>query len=205
MPDDDGSPADGPVAVVADPTAVDAAAVAARLEQVEVLLTALSRRRDDEAERAAARERVIERQHADIERLRADERFGLLQPVLVDLCALRNDLLRQAATLPADLSIERMAGLLRSFADTVEDTLLRCGVEALPREVGTPFAPRRQRVVRVVGIDDPERDGTVAEVVQDGYAEITGDRVVLPSRVAVHRVGASPAQDSNGTKEHVDV
>ena len=31
------------------------------------------------------------------------------------------------------------------------------------------------------------RDGTVAEVVQDGYAEIAGGQVVVPARVKVHR------------------
>jgi molecular chaperone GrpE (heat shock protein) len=94
-----------------------------------------------------------------------------------------------------------MAALLESFAASVEDTLLGCGVEVLPREVGAPFTPRRQQVARVVEVDDPERDGTVAEVVQDGYAEIDGGRVVAPARVVVHR---APARDTNATKEHVD-
>jgi F0F1-type ATP synthase epsilon subunit len=55
-------------------------------------------------------------------------------------------------------------------------------------------------VAKVVEIDDPDRDGTVAEVVQDGYAEVDGGRVVVPARVAVHRA----AGDRNATKEHVD-
>jgi molecular chaperone GrpE len=143
--------------------------------------------------------------------MRTDERFGLLQPVVVDLCALRNDLLRQAATLPADLSVERMRDLLESFAASIEDALLRCGVEPQARDVGVPFVPRRQRVARVVETDDPERDGTVAEIVQDGYAEIDDGRVVVPARVAVHRA-AGPVKDpnadmnadTNATKEHVD-
>ncbi len=191
---DAGDGADG------SPSPPDPAVVAARLADLEAAVTALARRHDSESARAEARERVIERQHADIERMRTDERFGLLQPVLVDLCALRNDLLRQAATLPADLPVERMVALLESFAASVEETLLRCGVEVQPREVGAPFVPRRQRVAKVVEIDDPDRDGTVAEVVQDGYAEVDGGRVVVPARVAVHRA----AGDRNATKEHVD-
>jgi molecular chaperone GrpE len=209
-PDPDAEPvADAAAAAAEEPAPVipGETAIAARLADIEASLTALTRRHDDDAERAAARERVIERQHADIERLRTDERFGLLQPVLVDLCALRNDLLRQASTLPPDLSVARMVDLLESFAASVEDTLLRCGVEPQPREVGTPFAPRRQRVARVVEVADPERDGTVAEIVQDGYAEVDGGRVVLPTRVAVHRAVAAPPQNTDATdamKEHVD-
>jgi molecular chaperone GrpE (heat shock protein) len=113
-------------------------------------------------------------------------------------------MLRQAARMPADQTVERMVDLLKSFAASVEDTLLRCGVEAQPRAVGMPFAPRQQRVARVVDTDDPERDGTVAEIVQDGYAEVDGGRVVVPTRVAVHRAVQVTAQETNATKEHVD-
>jgi hypothetical protein len=38
-----------------------------------------------------------------------------------------------------------------------------------------------------VEIDDLERDGTVAEVLQDGYAEIDGGKVVVPTRIRLHR------------------
>ena len=185
----------------ADPTEV---VLVGRLAGLEAAVTALAHRYDSESARAEARERVIERQHSDIERLRTDERFGVLQPVLVDLCALRNDLLRQATKMPPDQSVERMATLLVSFAASVEDTLLRYGVEPQPRAVGVPFAPRQQRVARVVDTDDPQRDGTVAEIVQDGYAEVDGGRVVVPTRVAVHRTVQVTAQDTNATKEHVD-
>jgi molecular chaperone GrpE (heat shock protein) len=211
MPDDGGALPEGPDAVqppvepqspAVDEPATDAPdEVTARLAEVEAALVALARRHDSESERAAARERVIERQHADIERLRTDDRFGLLRPVVVELGRLRNDLLRQAGSLRPDYSVDEMVKLLRSFADSVEDTLLECGVGVLPHEVGAPFAPRHQQVARIVEVDDPERDGTVAEVVQDGYTEVDGGRVVVPARVTVHRV---PAGDTNATKEHVD-
>jgi molecular chaperone GrpE (heat shock protein) len=194
MPDDDGAPIEAP-ADSAD------SAIVARLGAVEEALGALTRRFDADSERAAARERVIDRQHADIERLRADERGGAMRPVITDLCRLRNDLLRQAATLPPDLSPEQVAALLASFAESVEEALLRCGVEVSAHAAGAPFDPRRQQVARVVADADPARDGTVAEVVQDGYVEIDGGRVVLPARVAVHR---APAGATNATKEHVD-
>jgi molecular chaperone GrpE len=207
MPDHDGAPQDGPAGVPddsdapADGASVDTPAPPGALAEVQAALLALAHRFDAESERAAARERVIDRQHADIERLRAVERVGAMRPLITDLCLLRNDLLRQATTLPADISAERVAGLLESFAVTVEESLLRCGVEVQPREVGGRFAPGRQQVARVIEVDDPDRDGTVAEIVQDGYAEIDGGRVVAPARVTVHR---ATVRDSNATKEHVD-
>jgi molecular chaperone GrpE len=180
--------------------------VAVRLAAVEEAVTALAARLDRESERAAARERVIDRQHADIERLRGDERVGVLRPVVTDLCRLRNDLLRQALAVPAEVSPAQVAALLDSYAVSVEEALLRCGVEVLPCEVGSPFTPGRQQVARVVEVDDPQRHGTVAEVVQDGYAEVDGGRVVLATRVAVHRTPAVNTGDTGGTdtREHVD-
>ena len=206
MPDDGGAPPEGAgggthgSAVASDTGGLP---VVERLTAVEEAVTALVRRFDAESERAAARERVIDRQHADIERLRADERVGALRPVITDLCRLRNDLLRQSTSLPEDVSAGQVATLLESYAVSVEETLSRCGVEVLPQEVDTPFAPHRQQVARIVEVDDPQRDGTVAEVVQDGYAEVDGGRIVMAARVAVHRARAT-AQDPDAAREHAD-
>jgi molecular chaperone GrpE len=158
-----------------------------RLAAVEAALTEMAQRFGGESDRALARERVIDRQHEEIERLRSVERAGQLRPVVTDLCRLRNGLLRQAGTVPAEMTGPQVAVLLDSFAATVEEILERCGVVVLPGEVGVAFAPSRQQVAAVVEIDDPERDGTVAEVVQDGYAEIDSGKVVVPARIRLHR------------------
>jgi molecular chaperone GrpE len=158
-----------------------------RLAAVEAALAEMAQRFGGESDRALARERVIDRQHEEIERLRSVERAGQLRPIVTDLCRLRNGLLRQAGTVPAEMTGPQVAVLLDSFAATVEEILERCGVVVLPGEVGAAFAPSRQQVAAVVEIDDPERDGTVAEVVQDGYAEIDGGKVVVPARIRLHR------------------
>lgn len=158
-----------------------------RLAAMESTLAELTQRFVGESDRALARERVIDRQHAEIERLRSVERAGQLRSVVTDLCRLRNGLLRQAETVPAEMTGPQVQTLLDSFAATVTEALERCGVAVLPREVGAAFAPSRQQVAAVVEIDDPERDGTVAEVVQDGYAEIDGGKVVIPARIRLLR------------------
>ncbi|HWR47654.1 MAG TPA: nucleotide exchange factor GrpE [Pseudonocardiaceae bacterium] len=158
-----------------------------RLAAVEATLAEVAQRFAGESDRALARERVIDRQHAEIERLRTLERAGQLRPVVTDLCRLRNGLLRQAGTVPAEMTGPQVATLLESFAATVEEMLERCGVVVLPEEVGAAFASSRQQVAAVVEINDPGRDGTVAEVVQDGYAEIDGGKVVVPARIRLHR------------------
>jgi molecular chaperone GrpE len=161
--------------------------LALRLAAIEAVLLDVTHGFAGESDRALARERVIDRQHEEIERLRSIERAGQLRPVITDLCRLRNGLRRQAGTVPAEMTGSQVANLLDSFASTVEETLERCGIAVLPCAVGTAFEPKRHQVVGVVEIDDLERDGTVAEVLQDGYAEIDGGKVVVPTRIRLHR------------------
>jgi molecular chaperone GrpE len=163
------------------------AELALRLAAVEAALLNVTQRFASENDRALARERVIDRQHEEIERLRSIERAGQLRPVVTDLCRLRNGLRRQAGTVPAEMTGLQVANLLDSFASTVEETLERCGIAVLPCAVGVAFEPKRHQVVGVVEIDDPEREGTVAEVLQDGYAELDGGKVVVPARIRLHR------------------
>jgi molecular chaperone GrpE len=189
--------ADEPAAVgQSDPPQLPAE-LEVRLAALESTLVEVVQRLAGDNDRALARERVIDRQHAEIERLKSVERAGQLRPVVTDLCRLRNGLLRQAETVPAEMTGPQVATLLDSFAATVADTLERCGVVALPREVGGAFAPSRQQVATVVDIDDPERDGTVAEVVQDGYAEIDGGKVVVAARISLHRYAPKDKKETS--------
>lgn len=176
-----------------------------RLAAVESAVGGLVEAVEAGNDRAVARERVIDRQHQEIERLRSVERVGTMRPVVTDLCRLRNDLLRQAATLGRGTTVEQFADLLRSYADSVEETLDRCGVGVQPRVVGALFEPGRQQVAGVVEVHGPELDGTVAEVLQDGYSEIDGGKVVVPARITLRRaVAVGPDGVGNGTKENTD-
>jgi molecular chaperone GrpE len=163
------------------------AELAWRLTSIETGLAEVAQRFAGENARALARERVIDRQHEEIERLKVIERVGQLRPIVTDLCRLRNDLLRQAGTVPDEITGPQVTTLLDSFAATVEEILERCGIVVLPRDVGAPFASSRQEIAAVVEINHPERDGTVVDVVHDGYAEIHDGKVVVPARVRVHR------------------
>ena len=69
--------------------------------------------------RAEQREAVIDFLRSELETLRRGERRGLLRPVLAEMCRLREDLISQAASLPADFDAAKAAGLLRSYAETL--------------------------------------------------------------------------------------
>lgn len=179
---------EGDLAVVALVDAPPSSAeFASRLTAIEAGLAEVAQRFACESTRALARERVIDRQHEEIERLKVIERVGQLRPIVTTLCRLRNGLLRQAGTVPDEITGPQVTTLLDSFAATVEEILERCDVVVLPRDVGAPFASSRQEIAAVVEINHPERDGTVVDVVHDGYAEIHDGKVVVPARVRVHR------------------
>jgi molecular chaperone GrpE len=145
--------------------------------------------------RAEARERVIDQLHAEVERLRVGGQGVVLRPAVTDLQHLRDDLLRQARTLPAEVSGEQVKGLLESFALSAELALERCGCVPVRPETGAVFSGREHRAVKVVETQRPEQDGTVADVLTDGYVDATDQRVLTPARVHVWRWTASQPEE----------
>jgi len=136
-------------------------------------------------DRAAAREQIIDRLHAENQRLRSGELQLLLRPILTDLQRLRNELLGGAGDRP--LSPEQVAALLASYASSVELTLERGGIRVVRPRSGIPFDPAAHRVVGVVPTGDSALDGTVADVTADGYVDAVSGRTALPASVLVHR------------------
>jgi molecular chaperone GrpE len=172
-----------------DPVTVEESGWEAVLTELTGLRTQVSREQD----RAAAREQIIDRLHAENQSLRAGERTLLLRPLLTDLQRLRHELIRQADRLPAQFSSGQAAELLRSYAYNLELTLERGGIAVLMPEPGAAFDPSLHRASSVVAADDQDLNGTVAEVALDGYRDVESGRVVTPAEVRVHRwVPADP-------------
>ncbi|MGC5031778.1 nucleotide exchange factor GrpE [Micromonospora sp. DT229] len=181
----------GPEPVDTDSATVDAAATGSdgllqRLDRLDLGVQELRRELAAAHERAAAQERIIDRLHEDNQRLRAGERQLVLRPLLTDLYRLHADLLRQAASLPVDLSATRAAELLTSFAYSAELSLERGGVQVYRPAVGEQFDPSRHRATGVVPAAGPNDDGQIAEAVGVGYLDsVTGRPLALaPVRVS---------------------
>jgi molecular chaperone GrpE (heat shock protein) len=170
------------------------------LERIAAVLAAVRSELAQANERAAARERIIDRLHEENQRLRAGERQLLLRPVMVDLSRLRNDLLRQAATLPEDTVRAQVVTLLESFACSVEQALERCGVYPICPAPGAEFDPRQHLAMDTVPARDGERDGQVAQVLADGYRDSVTGRVLTPAQVKVARwiPPTQPEQQASG-------
>jgi molecular chaperone GrpE len=136
-------------------------------------------------DRAAQREGVIDYLRAELETLRWGERRGMLRPLLTEMCRLRNDLLRQAATLPEDYDAGQAAELLISFAETVEQALQNNGVDSYAPGEGEPFDPRLHRRRRGADSTDPGQAGRIAGVLRDGYLELETNNPIVPAEVTV--------------------
>jgi molecular chaperone GrpE len=147
--------------------------------------------------RAQQRESVIDHLSAELERLRRGERRGLLRPLLVEICRLRNDLLRQAGELPADFDAERAALLLRSYAESAELALENSGVVAFAPDGGDAFDPRMHRRVGGEPAGDPALVGRIARVRRDGYLDVDAGSPIAPAEVVVFAAAAGEGPQGN--------
>jgi molecular chaperone GrpE len=135
--------------------------------------------------RAQQREGVIDHLSAEVDKLRRGERRVLLRPLLVEICRLRNDLLRQAGELPADFDTRRAALLLRSYAESAELTLENSGVVTFAPDCGDAFDPRMHRRVGGEPASEPAFAGRIARVLRDGYLDVDANSPIAPAEVVV--------------------
>jgi molecular chaperone GrpE len=184
------APAAGPAAAGQDGSGDrDAGTALAALSAAVSDLAGAAERYHD---RAAQREGVIDYLRMELETLRRGERRGMLRPLLTEMCRLRNDLLRQAATLPPDYDAEQAAKLLVSFAETVDLALENNGVVSYAPDAGDPFDPRRHRRVRGAQSDDPAQAGRIARALRDGYLDTEANSPIVPAEVAVFTAVKEP-------------
>jgi molecular chaperone GrpE len=135
--------------------------------------------------RAERRESVIDHLHTEVDGLRRGERRGLLRPLLVEICRLRHDLLRQAEDLPADFDADRSRLLLRSYAESVELALDNNGVVTFSPAEGDPFDPRMHRRVGGEPTDDDDAVGRIAVVRRDGYLDVDSTSPIALAEVVL--------------------
>lgn len=165
--------------------APEAAPTAAMLTEISATVREVAQLSQRYHARAEQREGVIDLLRSEVEVLRRGERRGLLRPVLADLCRLRSDLLAQATALPADFDAAKAAGLLRSYAESIELTLESNGVVTYAPDGGERFDPRLHRRVGGEPATDPALAGHVAGVRRDGYLDIEANSPIAPAEVTV--------------------
>jgi molecular chaperone GrpE len=163
----------------------DADSPAARATELAAAVRELSSSAERFHERSEQREGVIDYLRSELEVLRRGERRGLLRPLLTDMCRLRNDLLRQASCLPDDYDAEKAAGLLQSYAESIQLTLESNGVVTYVPDRGDSFDPRKHRKVKSADSTDPAMIGRIFAVQRDGYLDIEANSPITPAEVTV--------------------
>lgn len=151
-----------------------------RLETLQMLLE-----REQRAE--AARERVVDRLHAELQEYKQDLLLKVQRPIFIDLIQLHDDIGKLIEAQPADQSEAPRPGAVRPVLESIqtgiEDILYRQGVEPFVHE-GHDFDPRKQRAVSTVATDDRALAKTVAARLRKGFQ--AGDKIIRPEIVTVY-------------------
>lgn len=176
-----------------DATLIEAPPSSAVLGRLDALEAALQQRLDGlsaqftrEARAEATREKIVDRLHAELQDYKADMLLSTMRPVFLDLIQLHDDIGKVVASLAeTPLEPDRLAGLLSSFQQGIEDILYRQGVEPFVAE-DDAFDARRQRAVSTTATSDPDQARRIAARLRKGFA--AGDRVIRPEIVSVYKL-----------------
>ncbi|RCG28223.1 nucleotide exchange factor GrpE [Sphaerisporangium album] len=168
---------------------------ARQIEELARQLAALTETMRREHERAAHREQVIDRLHAENQQLRHGIVQEVLAPVRTALYRLHDTVTRVAARWASDdpPSAELAGPLLAAMADEVAEVLGRTGAERVSVRPGDPYDAALHRPTGTSPVD-AGADGTVVEVLADGF--VAGDRVLRKASVIVGRADSEAKPDA---------
>ncbi|MGH6812442.1 MAG: nucleotide exchange factor GrpE [Methylocella sp.] len=158
-------------------------------------------------ENAALKDKVLralaemENQRRRAEREVADAKTYGVTSFALDMLTFADNLRRAVESLPADTR-EQAGASLKALIEGVElterDFLSRLGKYGVKKlePLGAKFDPNLHEALFEVP-DETAPNGTVVQVVEDGYA--IGDRVLRPAKVGVSRGGPKPANENGPT------
>jgi molecular chaperone GrpE (heat shock protein) len=144
-------------------------------------LTAATER---EHERAAHREKIIDRLHEDNQELRRGELQAMLDPIRTSLYRLHDMVRRESRRWSEGTGDPAHVGpLLSAIADEIAEALARAGAERYTAEPGEPFDQVRHKPVETVAVTDPALDGAVMAARGDGFQR--GERILRRAEVVI--------------------
>jgi molecular chaperone GrpE len=156
-------------------------------ERLDRRLEALQTLFEREQRAEAARERVVDRLHAELQEYKQDLLLKVQRPIFIDLIQLHDDIGKMIDAQPADQPeaprASSVCALLESIQTGIEDILYRQGVEPFVRD-GNDFDPRRQRALSTAPTDNPAMSKTIAARLRKGFQ--AGDKIIRPELVTVY-------------------
>ena len=137
-----------------------------------------------EHERAAHREKIIDRLHEDNQELRRGELQAMLDPIRTSLYRLHDMVRRESRRWTEDGGDPAHVGpLLSAIADEIAEALARAGAERYTADPGEPFDQARHKPVDTMAVTDPALDGTVMAARRDGFRR--GEQILRRAEVVI--------------------
>ena len=130
--------------------------------------------------------KIVDQMHRELQKYRDDMYARLVRPILMDVVAIRDSILRQFKEYSGRPEGERNIPLklFETYAFDAEDILSRNDVEFYNSEEESDFVPVRQRAVKKVTTDDQSLHSKIAESIADGYSY--NGKTISPEKVAVY-------------------
>jgi len=172
-------------------------ALDARIAALEQLFKAKILRTEHE-------EKIINQMHGELQRYKEDMYSQLVRPILLDIIAMRESILRVEMVYIAKPEGEQSIPVktFSSYATEIQDILEKNHIEIYRSERLTDFIPIRQRATEKMVTNDQSLHGKVAQSLSDGYNY--NGRTISAEKVALYLYTNDQAQmkdkedDKNG-------
>lgn len=186
-----GSPVPEPPAAVEEEGAEEQFdAVAERLDRLEAQIAGVTRRMDELVRLGDRREDLVDRLHADNQRLRVGELAQAQAPVVRELIRTFDLVVKLAGD-----SDDR--GDLELVRRRLLDGLEQVGVRPLEPEPGTAFDVSHETAVERTETEDQALDMTISRTLRVGFVQ-DGERTLRPAEVVVRSFRSPPAEGASG-------
>ena len=131
-------------------------------------------------------EKILDAMHSELTKHRQDMYSQLARPILLDIAAVRDDIMSMAAIVREKPEDERHIGLaaFELYADQLLEIMAKNRIDTYISEPEAEFCPATMRAVKKIAADDESLHGKVASSVADGY--LYDGKKILPERVEVY-------------------
>ena len=144
-------------------------------------------------------EKIVDQMHKELQKYKEDMYAQLVRPILMDVIAVRDSIMRMAATYLAKPEGEQSIPN-KTFADyayDLQDILEKNAIEIYRSKTGDAFTPIRQRVIKKISTPEEALHGKVAESMTCGYSY--NGRVISPEKIAVYNY-EKPVEENNNSE-----
>lgn len=157
----------------------DAAGTAKRVAALEQLFSKRLQY-DDE------KEKIIDRQHAELVELRDGLKKDLLRPLLYDIAEAMDDIRTTKEGLAGQEHGQEIASALDGVSDSLLYILEKNDVEQILSDEGDAFSATRQRMVKSQETTDSSKRKIIAKSIAPGY--VLGKETIFKEKVVVYKV-----------------